>query len=249
MIRAISFDFHNTLVQCDAWFQHEVHTLASDAIRYLAGSSDDSCVRGLLGSRGESVLPEADALYADIRSEAKASGREVSAKLGLRRVLVEQLGLEIGGGALDDALHEMQRAWLTDIAPMPGVPEIVAQLAERWPLVVVSNAIYPPFLEWSLTKLGLRGYFGPVITSAGAGYYKSDRRIYDAALHALGDLEPRSVVHIGDSYQYDVIGAAAAGLRTIWYNPGGKPRPDGATVQPEAEIAEMGELVQVIRRL
>ncbi len=249
MIRAISFDFHDTLVRCDSWFQHEVYTLASDVLRYLANSSDDSCVRGLLGSRGDSVFPEADALYADIRKEAKASGREVSAQAALVRVLNEQLGADVSATQLGAALAQTQRAYLSDIAPTAGVAGALEQIAAlNLPLVVVSNAVYPPFLDWSLEGLGLRRYFGAVITSAGAGYYKTDKRIYQAALAALGNPPAETVVHVGDSLPYDVAGAQAAGMRAIWYNPQRKPS-DSQVAQPEAVIGEMSELMQVINGL
>ena len=81
-------------------------------------------------------------------------------------------------------------------------------------LAVVSSAIYPPFLEWTLEAFGIRDCFATVVTSAAAGYYKSDPAIYQHALADTG-FTPGDAVHIGDSPRWDATTAKEAGMRTI----------------------------------
>ncbi len=57
-----------------------------------------------------------------------------------------------------------------------------------------------------------------VIDSAVAGLRKPDPRIYAAALSGLG-LAPGQVLHVGDSLHLDVLGARAAGLSSLHFDP------------------------------
>jgi FMN phosphatase YigB (HAD superfamily) len=84
-------------------------------------------------------------------------------------------------------------------------------------MVVVSSAIYHPFLEWTLERFGILDAFEMVITSASCGFYKSRPEIYQHALDALS-IAPDELVHIGDSLVYDVTTAGSLGVRTVWLN-------------------------------
>jgi FMN phosphatase YigB (HAD superfamily) len=55
------------------------------------------------------------------------------------------------------------------------------------------------------------------------------------------------VVYVGDSLAHDVLGAQAAGLRAVWLNRSGEPRPDG--VRPDAEVRTLAELPVALARL
>ena len=83
--------------------------------------------------------------------------------------------------------------------------------------MVVSSAIYHPFLESTLERFGILDAFEMVITSASCGYYKSRQEIYHHALDALG-IAPGELVHVGDSLKYDVTTAGRLGVRTVWLN-------------------------------
>jgi putative hydrolase of the HAD superfamily len=58
---------------------------------------------------------------------------------------------------------------------------------------------------------------------------------------------PSSIVHVGDSVAHDVVGAQAAGLRAVWLNRGGRPRP--SAVHPDAEISSLAELQSALAAL
>jgi HAD superfamily hydrolase (TIGR01509 family) len=109
---------------------------------------------------------------------------------------------------------------------MPGAVETVRRLAlDGFTLGIVSSAVYPPFLDWTLDAFGIRDAFSSVVTSAGAGYYKSRPEIYRVALDALG-ATPAETVHVGDSFRFDHLAARSAGLRTVWVAAGGVEAPE-----------------------
>jgi FMN phosphatase YigB (HAD superfamily) len=58
--------------------------------------------------------------------------------------------------------------------------------------------------------------------------------------------DPAKVLMIGDLWEADIAGAAAAGLKTCWFNPSGLPRPADSVAGPDVpglEIRTLGELL------
>jgi putative hydrolase of the HAD superfamily len=248
-IRAVLCDFHNTLVRADAWLDLEIYTLPRVVLRALAA-------RGALpaGMVTEALLAAADQAYLAVRHEAKESGVEVDAVEGARRVLAG-LGLgRVDPAALAAAVEAAERACLVDSTLIPGVRDALDTLAAQGRrLAVVSSAAYTPFVIWGLEHYGLARDFAVVATSAAAGYYKSDPRLFHWALARLG-VPAAAAVHVGDHWRWDVRGAQAAGLRAIWYRAPDlplhptniDPPPD---LRPDAIITHMAELPAAVARL
>ena len=96
---------------------------------------------------------------------------------------------------------------------------------------IVSSAVYHPFLEWTLEAFGIRDAFHVVITSASAGFYKSRAELYVHAAELLG-ATPQRMVHVGDSFRFDVAGASRAGMGTVWLR-GDRSEPEDPSIQPD----------------
>ncbi|UCD56455.1 MAG: HAD-IA family hydrolase [Candidatus Hydrogenedentota bacterium] len=79
-------------------------------------------------------------------------------------------------------------------------------------LAIVSN--WNSSLEKIVNGLDIAGYFDFALASAEAGWKKPSPKIFQLALEHAG-AEPSRVVHIGDTYQTDVLGARKAGIRAI----------------------------------
>ena len=80
-------------------------------------------------------------------------------------------------------------------------------------LAVVSN--FDSRLPGILRDLGIADQLDAIIYSSAVGSAKPDPVIFRRALAAL-DVDPESAVHVGDSPEADVAGAAAAGPRLFW---------------------------------
>jgi putative hydrolase of the HAD superfamily len=65
---------------------------------------------------------------------------------------------------------------------------------------------------------------------------KPDPRIFQIALDRL-ECRADEVVMVGDSWAADVIGARAAGINAIWFNPDRAPSPE-----PDAGVVELHRL-------
>lgn len=103
---------------------------------------------------------------------------------------------------------------------LPGVPEGLAALrAKGLRLVAVSNS--DGSAESVLESVGLRDAVDAVIDSHLVGFSKPNPRIFDAARAVAGGVEASRVVHVGDIYDADVVGAQAAGIVAILIDPCG----------------------------
>jgi putative hydrolase of the HAD superfamily len=69
----------------------------------------------------------------------------------------------------------------------------------------------PPLLQ----GLGLWDMFDVPVVSFQVGVEKPDPAIFEHALRA-GGATPERCVHVGDSYEQDVVGARRAGIRPVW---------------------------------
>ena len=107
-----------------------------------------------------------------------------------------------------------QRLWSS---VLPGVvPSLEKLRAWGLNLIVVSNS--DGTVEESLIQQGLRPYFSSVVDSHWVGFEKPDPRIFQHALSRCGDPVER-ILHVGDIYHADVLGARAVGIHAILLDP------------------------------
>jgi HAD superfamily hydrolase (TIGR01493 family) len=114
-------------------------------------------------------------------------------------------------------------------------PESRSVLANcRIPVCLVSN-IDNSEIQSALRYLNL--YFDYVVTSEDCRSYKPRPEIFEKALSIL-KLNAGDVLQVGDSYQGDIAGAAAIGIRTLWINRRKRRLPDEG-LQPEFTAADL----------
>lgn len=96
----------------------------------------------------------------------------------------------------------------------PEVREVLRALKQRGcRLGVISNWSWD--LHDYLDLVGLSGYFDVVLASARAGCEKPHPDIFRQTLQAL-DCLPEQALHVGDSYEADVVGARSLGMAALW---------------------------------
>ena len=117
--------------------------------------------------------------------------------------------------------------------------QVVARLAESYPLVLVSN--FYGNMHHVLREFGFDGLFREVVESAVVGVRKPDPRIFTLGVEALG-MEAAEETVVGDSYDKDIVPASKAGCQTVWL------KGEGWTdEQPDGEAA--GRIITDIRQL
>ncbi|MDQ6908521.1 MAG: HAD family hydrolase [Chloroflexota bacterium] len=213
--RAVTFDFHDTIAIAPAWFALEVRQLPGMVLHTLAEW-------GVIPHDGAQMAAATEP-YRALRRAIQEHGQESDALVGVQHAFRE-IGLVLPDATVAGAIDELMASVRADASPRPGIVEAIRDLtAAGLPLAVISNAVYHPFLEWCLDDWCIRDAFTAIVSSASCGYYKSHDGIYTCAIDALG-VAPAEIVHIGDSYRFDVETAHRLGLRTIWLNLKCEPR-------------------------
>jgi putative hydrolase of the HAD superfamily len=126
------------------------------------------------------------------------------------------------------------------VEPFAGVEECLEELGRDYLLGVITNGNADVF------RLGLGRHFRFAISAESIGTSKPDPLPFAAALEAAG-VEAVESLHIGDHPEHDIAGARAAGMRSAWFNPGGKEWRGGAPA--DAEFRLFGELPGLVRAL
>lgn len=122
---------------------------------------------------------------------------------------------------------------------LPDAREVVAYLAGKYALTVVSNG-FAEVQHYKLEKSGLLPYFRHVVLSEEVGALKPGARIFEVAMEMnrreLPNLEKEEVVMVGDSWGSDIEGAMNAGIDAVW-------------ISPEPSVQALPEGVQAVGRL
>lgn len=164
-------------------------------------------------------------------------GASAASLAALRRRCAEVLRANLPG-ALDAPLGDVMSALMAALrfVPFPEVPGALRALrAGGARLVVVSN--WDVSLGAALDGAGLTPLLDGVLSSAGAGVRKPHAGIFTRALELAG-AAPAQAVHVGDSVEYDVAGARAAGIEPVLVVRDGTAAPSGVrTVRGLDEVA------------
>ena len=103
----------------------------------------------------------------------------------------------------------------------PEVPELIRGLRNQGKrLAILSNGT-PDMLASAIAAAGLDGCFDAVLSVDEVRAYKSDPRVYDL-LTTHFRVYPEAV-SFQSSNRWDIAGATASGLRTVWINRTGAP--------------------------
>jgi len=98
----------------------------------------------------------------------------------------------------------------------PYVREVLDVLCERYPLAVVTDA-QSAYARSELHKVGLLGYFDPVVVSGDHGYRKPDPRLFQLALDGMA-VAAGNTLYVGNDMYRDIYGAREAGLTTVMFD-------------------------------
>lgn len=141
--------------------------------------------------------------------------------------------------------HSLAATWAATQELTPEAESTLADLAERYPLGIITNGSSDS-QHAVIAALRLERFFRWRIVSGDAtvGIRKPQRGVFDLAC-AMSASQPEHTWYIGDSLVNDIGGAAGAGWRTCWIS-----APDAQIAAglpaPDACITRLDELPQVI---
>ncbi len=122
--------------------------------------------------------------------------------------------------------------------PFPDALPALAALRPRHLLGFATNG------NSRTERCGLIGQFAFELYAHEDGLPKKPSPAFFAAVVAAAGLPAARIVHVGDSPEHDVVAAQRAGMRAVWLNRRGLPRPSG--LQPDAEVSTLAALPEVL---
>jgi len=128
---------------------------------------------------------------------------------------------------------------------IPNADRILARIKKAGMIIgLVSNSIFPEkYHRAEMDKLGLLQYFNFTIFSSTIGTRKPGKEIFDLALSKAG-VKPSEAIFIGDRFDVDILGAANAGIESVWKYRSGRENPDG--IEPDYSIEDLNELESIV---
>lgn len=179
--------------------------------------------------------------------------RVLSGELGLDaarrerfRRLLETAGGDSGSEAVQAAAEAYRERYMRSWREVAGAGALLRALRARARVGIVSNNLTREQHD-KLRFCGFLEHLDAIVISEEAGVSKPDPRIFRLALERIG-AGAHETVMIGDAWKNDIAGARAAGLRAIWFNPTGKPRPEPAVEVDEIRSLDPAEVLPVVFR-
>ncbi|MBI1978342.1 MAG: HAD-IA family hydrolase [Candidatus Omnitrophica bacterium] len=147
----------------------------------------------------------------------------------------------------DDFFRELHRSFeekhLWEVYPDVGAnghSPLLTELRNKGLILgIVSN--WDLRLPKVVRNLGLDSYFDFLMTSSMCGATKPSNKIFREALNKAGT-RPEEVIHVGDTYEEDFVGAKGVGIKPFLLDRAGK----GNTVPEEFRISSLRELLDKI---
>jgi HAD superfamily hydrolase (TIGR01549 family) len=223
MIQAVLFDLDDTLFDHQGCSRDALAAIthAHESLRAMPFNLLQRTHAGLLEElHGEVMLGRVsvdDARVDRFRRLLRAAGGPASKEIARELALMYR-----------DTYRARRRA-------VAGAAQLLAAVTRHARIGIVSNNIRDE-QEEKLQICGLDPFVDALVVSEEAQVSKPDPGIFRIALDLL-QVEPARAVMVGDSWAADVVGARAAGIPAIWFNPRGAVAPD-----PDADVRQLSAL-------
>jgi len=117
--------------------------------------------------------------------------------------------LDLSSKIIDEWPYEIGIAIYKDVKPL------LKDIKYRgFKVIIISNVSSEKNLSIYLSRLNIKRFFDRLIASGTVGYEKPDPGIFQLALNIM-NISPADVIHVGDDYEADYIGASSIGLYSI----------------------------------
>src|SRR6266699_4015120 len=212
-IRAIVFDLNGTLVRI----------LTEDGMDQIFRSAAHFLTYQGIDLRRHQVR---DLYFRIMKEQQRASSQEHPEfdAVGIWRSIIQQHMTDFARTLPVEKLRQMP-LFLAEMSRgisrrrlglYPHVREVLDVLRERYPLALVTDA-QSAYARGELHRVGLLGYFDPIVVSGDHGYRKPDRRLFQFALDGM-NVAAGNAMYVGNDMHRDIFGAREAGLTTVMFD-------------------------------
>ncbi|HDR9587237.1 TPA: HAD family hydrolase [Burkholderia stabilis] len=195
-VSALSFDLDDTLWPFGPSVERAEAALRAWLIEHASNTA--------------SVLPEQQAL-SDLREEYERLRPDLASdyralRLGSIRLALARANEDV---TLTERAYEVFYAARNRVEFYEDALPALAWLSARFPLIAVTNG------NADLRLTGGGEFFRATLSAQAFGTAKPEPGIFHAAAKAL-DVQPAELLHVGDDYHLDIVGALNAGLQAAW---------------------------------
>ena len=197
------------------------------------------------------AIPPHTRTLKEVQEEARRLDSELEPHYGLiefseqrfQRTLFDKLGIQFRISFLEMELEFWKGAVRYRLEP--GIIEALDELTRlKIKMGIVSNNSYSgSVLEWELQRHGLPDAFSFVMSSADYAMRKPHPLLFEVAIARLNTRADQAW-YCGNSPEYDIKGARAAGLWSIWYN---RQRSISDGTLPDVEVHNWSEFIHLVR--
>ena len=224
-ITTISFDADGTLWDFEGVMRHALGCTLAELHRLVPAAPDSLSVETLIAIRNQIAEEQKDRGLTHEAIRLKAFKRT----LQFIKSPDDDLAIHLNTLYLKHRFEDIQL--FDDVLPT------LEALQGGYMMGLLSNGnTYPE-------RCGLGGYFQFVVFAQDYGIQKPDPRLFEIAI-GQAKCTKRQLLHVGDSFQNDIIGAKQAGVRSVWLNRQGINNEAGQ--QPDFEISSLRELTKIL---
>ena len=240
-IKAVLFDFGNTLISIELDWEIVLPQNITSLVRYL---------------NSQNILVDIDPFgkrFVELKNQKHSLGQnelhEYKSVDVLRETLAEYSINHVTDTLLEnavDAYFTPERLLYTEI---PGAHQVLQELKNQgYKLAIVSNASSGYLIRKTMQQHDFTKYFDVTIVSADIGYRKPHPKIFELALEQLNST-PQDSVMIGDVPAYDVEGPQKLGIKTILvkYQASSEGTKHLTDLQPDALANQITDIPQIIQ--
>jgi HAD superfamily hydrolase (TIGR01509 family) len=255
-IGAITFDFGNTLVPIDrAGLRRVVEETATVVVDRLGPFAPEDFLSIWAEERERQFREEVPEF------------REVDLAERFVRVLARLRGMppppdherwdqaaaatRSGPAEIEWAVGAYSEAFVRGIPVDPAIEAVLAALARHATLAILSNWPLAATVDRYAEAAGWLPHLGAIVISQRVGTIKPHPAIFAEARRLLGDPAPDTILHVGDDWAADVVGAIRAGWHAAYITdrPRDSPLPASErdeTVEADLEIDSVARLAALV---
>jgi FMN phosphatase YigB (HAD superfamily) len=254
-LRAITFDFGNTLVAVDRAALHGVVRATARAVVVRLGPFELERFMETWAEERERQFREEVPQFREV-DLAERFVRVIARLRGMPPPAADDRWDQATAGALSDpteiawAVDTYSRAFVEAIPPEPRIGSLLESLARRHRLAILSNWPLAATIDRYADAAGWTRHLAAIVVSQRVGTIKPQPEIFAVAASALGDPPATTILHVGDDWAADVVGAARMGWRTAYLDsrPVDSPLPSSArdgSIVPDIELTDITELASL----
>jgi FMN phosphatase YigB (HAD superfamily) len=258
-IAAITFDFGNTLVPVDRASLRRVVELTANAVCARSRDVDRTAFLDAWAEERERQFREevpqfreVDLAQRLVRVFARLRGG-MAAPAPDERWDQDSAAVHSDPDEVAAAIDAYSHAFVDGLPPGPSVGAMLGRLAASYQLAILSNWPLAATIDRYAEARGWLPHLRAIVVSQRVGTIKPHPAIFAVARDALGGPAPGSILHVGDDWAADVVGADAAGWQAAWVRdrPADSPLPaserDGS-LAPAFVLDTVADLEGVLRR-